>query len=482
MSDIARLQKLISKSKYEDVLFAIDKKDQSSLTDSLLALKIKALIGLKKYGQSHHLLNQKLRDDPSNVIFIELLGLVSRLTENFENSYNEYAKLIELFPDNINFKLEAANAANAIGKYSVSDALMREVILHDPNNPRAYHILAISNLHSGNVKHANEYIDRANNLAPNNPRIMKNLISCKIRCRDHATAQVFSKRLYQLNGDPVAHWNYAFSLYAQGEFEKSLAESKKLLDRYLKNSKLFKEFKVEDSKPSKERLGRTLILFDEACTALKIPYLLLAGTALGFYRDGSFLNNEKDIDVGLPWNTPRAQLLNKLRKYGFESDDDNYDDEKNQWLMSVYNPKLNVGVDLFFMKLDSETDRILIGARGINPLKWSLRKFSKAKKEFLGRVFLVPDPIEQYLEDFYGKDWNTKQHYCVMLRGNALMPGNEFVSLSFGYNRLLSLIKDKDFKKAYAYTEQMLLVCNDTIIRRTQEKLKNIMSETNEQD
>ena len=85
---------------------------------------------------------------------------------------------------------------------------------------------------------------------------------------------------------------------------------------------------------------------------------------------------------------------------------------------------------------------------------------------FMGREFLVPDPIEQYLEDFYGSSWKVKQHYCVLLRGNALLPGNEIVSLNYGYNQLLNLIKDRNFKKALNYAEQMLTVSNDKIIHQ----------------
>ena len=70
--------------------------------------------------------------------------------------------------------------------------------------------------------------------------------------------------------------------------------------------------------------------------------------------------------------------------------------------------KRNIAVDLFFFV--DKGDCYKSYAKGLNVCAILRKKHSKFKKiKFLGNNYLIPSPIEEYLEQCYG-DWKNKDN------------------------------------------------------------------------
>lgn len=135
---------------------------------------------------------------------------------------------------------------------------------------------------------------------------------------------------------------------------------------------------------------------------LNLPMLLCYGTALGAYRDGDFLPGDKDIDVGTFGEENKDRIWQELKKEGFRKRGD------DPWERYKCVPvERNTIVDLFlFVKNVSY-------AKGVNVCARIPKECPGLEKiEFFGDEYLVPSPIESYLQRCYGnwKDKESRKH------------------------------------------------------------------------
>ena len=133
---------------------------------------------------------------------------------------------------------------------------------------------------------------------------------------------------------------------------------------------------------------------DDLCKELGLAFFLAAGTCLGFYRDGDYIEGDTDIDVYIvashgEWH----DLWNALVGSGFDG---------HRGLR-----KGNIQLDL--MRVDKEPPYIL-NAFGKNRGRCTFQDFDTILH--YGRSYKVPGPVEEYLECAYGGElWRTPMSY-----------------------------------------------------------------------
>lgn len=161
----------------------------------------------------------------------------------------------------------------------------------------------------------------------------------------------------------------------------------------------------------REKAKHILLEVSHTLNFLDIPHFLIQGTALGAYRDKGFTPTEQDIDIGILHSDFKYQtILNEflLCRYDVE----------------IFTSPLNIPRTIVLWKDCIHVD--LVGfikhkdkRFTANPIrKWTvddpyaivhdaelLENYEEI--ELFGRVFLVPSPIETYLEREYGPDWRT---------------------------------------------------------------------------
>lgn len=125
------------------------------------------------------------------------------------------------------------------------------------------------------------------------------------------------------------------------------------------------------------RADKILKEWDEICKDLNIPHFLYLGTCLGFYRDGGYIKNDEDIDVGILGGEKNVEkLAEKLIQHGFTTEDEY---KNKHW----YKNGIMLDIWSYFAEFQD-----------------FLESFDEVR--YKGRVYNIPHPVEEYLEKEYG--------------------------------------------------------------------------------
>ncbi|SEQ51485.1 Tetratricopeptide repeat-containing protein [Ectothiorhodospira magna] len=216
-----------------------------------------------------------------------------------------------------------------------------------------------------------------------------------------------------------------------------------------------------------------LLALHQALGALKVPFFLAFGTFLGIHRDGELLPHDKDMDVGLPWKTPRLPLIEALLHHGFACPQlDSYRQNEPLWYATVGHIATGITIDFFFAK---KTDQhIEMGfVKGSQPLTWRFRPFTLVPLAYAGATFQAPEPAAPHLAEVYGPNWQIPDaNWDSCLLSPNLSPESRPLGLCFGYNRLLSALSDQNWKKAHGYCLQLQQITEDSLINKLRQQLE----------
>jgi len=171
-------------------------------------------------------------------------------------------------------------------------------------------------------------------------------------------------------------------------------------ERWIEASdKFFHNF--DESLPQEKR-REMLFEVDDILKSLKLKYWLTHGTALGFVREGEFIQWDDDLDIDL-YSEDLAPRFNELLLFLADADyvcRFEFRDGGNTSKISAF--KNNFKISLGAVYLDGEYRR---------------SKFCTFPKRFYedsvicelgGREFNVPGPTDEYLSFIY-KTWKTPQ-------------------------------------------------------------------------
>lgn len=160
-----------------------------------------------------------------------------------------------------------------------------------------------------------------------------------------------------------------------------------------------------------QEIERALLKIRKLFDRLGLTFWLSGGQVLGLIRDGGFLANEHDIDLGI-YGEDVGMVYNKLRDEQIVVDLRMTDKGKVRCLKLKIN---GIGVDIFVFHC--ELTNAVVERYAITHCEgfgyayhcYPEEIFRNLKKvKFLGESFLIPNPPETYLELEYG-NWKTKK-------------------------------------------------------------------------
>lgn len=168
-----------------------------------------------------------------------------------------------------------------------------------------------------------------------------------------------------------------------------------------------------------------LILARDALTSLNVRYFLIDGTLLGLVRNGSFLDSDEDVDIGVlaeDFNI-RSFGLYTSRMRGKEFAPDFYGVWGSSFIAQWW--RKNVFVDLaFYFRRDDQ--RVAYGFYAGEIIEFSYPAWlieTHSPIEFLGQSFMAPKHEEAMLSHQYGNwqipraDWDwTKSSLHITSR------------------------------------------------------------------
>ena len=167
---------------------------------------------------------------------------------------------------------------------------------------------------------------------------------------------------------------------------------------YLKNQVVKKLHKLGWVKFNKRKGYEMLAIIHDVCEGAGIGFWLSEGTALGFKRDGDFIDWDDDLDIGIRAEDKNL-FLNLLPAKGFVLCEVSLNNSFYSYLYK--NEKLDV--DVTGRNLQCRANSNKLNGAPCEELLPHLQSFDKL--EIMGKVYNLPRT--SYLELLYGKQWQT---------------------------------------------------------------------------
>jgi fukutin len=151
---------------------------------------------------------------------------------------------------------------------------------------------------------------------------------------------------------------------------------------------------------NKDAAGKVLI---DGISKLNMPYWVSAGTALGFYRNGDFIDGDTDVDIAmLGHDGIAAEIRSLLNDYYLIREV--YHDGKVMQLAFVMD---NTIFDIYIHWKSGE-DYINVAESGLQRQPCYMYDNLSTIETKYG-TFNMPSDPEKYFEIRYGEDWRTPQ-------------------------------------------------------------------------
>ncbi len=200
-----------------------------------------------------------------------------------------------------------------------------------------------------------------------------------------------------------------------------------------------------------------LLATHAALTAGGQAFHLVGGTLLSIWREGNLFPNDKDIDLGLPWEADRdavaamfAHGFRPLARSGSEGAA-----ASREWTMGYVHDPTGIGIDLFFVQRRGDCIYNEVGwpdhlasevpAYTLQPLHWEHRDW------------WVPSPPERYLEGMYGHSWRTPARYFdTQLSSPSCTKDALPRAINLALLRLLHALQERQWARAHALAAQII--------------------------
>jgi phosphorylcholine metabolism protein LicD len=141
---------------------------------------------------------------------------------------------------------------------------------------------------------------------------------------------------------------------------------------------------------------------------LEIPFFLSSGSCLGYARERNFIDHDHDVDIGIFVRDYTPKIIDAF-------------DEEGLQLYKVYGT-INNGLKMSFYMPYSSTlykatlDLYLYDSSGPNycwisydrdnkRVEHCVKQFALDEIDFMGMKINIPNPLIDYVEEYYGKNW-----------------------------------------------------------------------------
>ena len=187
--------------------------------------------------------------------------------------------------------------------------------------------------------------------------------------------------------------------------------------------------------------------FKDVMQSANIPFFLMAGTVLGYIRDGRLLPGDKDVDIGImEKDYDKTKIENLLRDSGsFQIK--RVDDHADR-IRAIY--RNGVWVDVFpYFTEGKRTWHAGTVAR------WWHEPFDLAPYDVDGTSFMIPADTDAYLEENYGSDWRTPDGLFDVYDDapNAEIMHHDFLRYST-WRKIFESLKVRNWEKVLKYVNK----------------------------
>ena len=370
--------------------------------------------------------------------------------------------------DKLNYTIHAIEALNeGIAKY--------------PQNLDLQFYLAQTYFNEHNLNAAKAILEPLYESNKENLAVVASYLNYLITTNDYKKAKTLIPFLSKHGSHHIGILNNIGLVYVE------LGDMRSAMQTFRKGFKVFLANPLPKAAPKAQEFmdqeagKKGLLAIKKALDELGVPFMIAAGTLLGIYRDGELLPHDKDVDLMLPWNTPRAELISALRHYNFvcREREEDINGEKGRYNIVLNHVPTGIVIDLFFLK--PEGDKVVHSIyKSGKILSISEKNTGRSQIEYAGETFWTYGDIELYFRDKYGEDWRTpKANHNGLILSNT--DGRTYdphgIGIALCYNHCLGAICEKLYKKAHGYAMQLLSVHDDLLLLEVKNYLENNLGE-----
>lgn len=389
----------------------------------------------------------------------------------YQEALIEYNKLIQSNPVATNY-LGLAMTYNKLNHKIHAINALQEAIRIDPQNIEAPALLVQTYMGMHNFSAAKETVEPLYEAHKENVNIVALYMNFLIGIGDYKTGQGLIDFLLENS-------SHAGILNNAGLIEIELGNMPKALEYFRRGFRTIISKPLPPAAPKQQEFmdpetgKRGLLAIKKVLDELGIPFMLEAGTILGIYRDGDLLPHDKDVDLGLPWNVPRAELIHTVCKYNFACNytEEDIVGEKGQWNISIVHIPSGTTIDFFFLKPE---DGKIVGGIHKNGKTLILKHTNVGRRtiEYAGQTFLTYGDLDFHFTEKYGKDWRTPQaNYNTLILSEAIYDPDG-VGIALCYNHCLGALCESYYKKGHGYAMQLLSVIDDPLLQEVKSYLE----------
>ena len=156
---------------------------------------------------------------------------------------------------------------------------------------------------------------------------------------------------------------------------------------------------------NKENAKDLLFELKDILEACNVEFFLNYGTCLSAYR-GAFCDGDLDIDLGVKHEVivPKMKILKETftaHKFAMKIHSSPFIYERGMKVANRYRINVDI-IDYAINKNDRFHNHYIYNHAAVHEASL----FENLKTiNFLGKDFLVPNPVEKFLESIYGEDW-----------------------------------------------------------------------------
>lgn len=388
-----------------------------------------------------------------------------------------FQRAIALAPQMQVPRLNLGKTWHALGENDNAREEFERVVELNPDNWEAQFNLGLCHQSAGSLQSALNCYQKTVHLKPEHFQAFNNIGVLLRQDNQLAKSRTFYEKSLRVNPEySPALQNLGEWFQLEGDLDRAIELFRQSISAALKDENA--AVPVESKKIVVEEATRALMKAQELLNSADIPFFLIAGTLLGVYRDGKLLPHDKDMDIGVDWSIDREKLLHVLCASG------DFSPARfrlnvplqERWKISVVHSKSDISLDIFFHRKDGEG--VLCGVDHFPVPNLSRPKaFTLKTLNWQDLDWLIPDPVEHYLEDFYGDKWRVPDPYFdTILSSRCKTPESFEVRRCFGYNRLYGAISAGDWKKAQNLCEQIQSIRYDDYLNDLEPALRKFIA------
>lgn len=281
-----------------------------------------------------------------------------------------------------------------------------------------------------------------------------------INARRHADAVAFiSSRISRFPNASAAYNSLARAAYRRGTFEGAFC--------YQREALLSLDAEAMPGEPLPNPFKPNAAI-EATCDVIQIleahglaPFLV-AGTLLGFHRDGGPLSHDRDVDIGVMRqadDTP--DIVDIVREHpGLLLRHDHR--PGTRYIALIHR---GVGIDIFIH--DRIGDHIFCGMTDRpGDIQWRFKRFGLDQRDYGGTRWRIPDAPERYLAETYGPRWQSPDPgFASAISSPALYEVDPHVRAYYALTRARQSLLSGDHAKARALLRQSPIPVDDDIER-----------------